>query len=359
MKMAARLAPALVVLLVAAAAAAHDVTPPSPTEMGKAAPTATVEKKDEKVPESVAMLTGAADQNARKFPLGGLVLLEQELGTGTLVQDKYARNPFYAWWISIRPRYYVTNKFFLELRQDFNWELTNSFGTATTYKRQFMPGDLSLTARYDNAYRIPKAEIGISPYFRIFAPTSYESRYRSLQTTLSLGADISRSFLNKIFLTYTIRASKNFNKYTTATVTGPVAVTRARGNEDLGNGVVATGDNNVEWGLTNILMGTWSINDQFSLTLMLGIINSWTYKTAGKDALAADSSKGGRGQRDKTLGVVDLSYQPWDHYGFSVGLYSYQPAKTDNNKSFRFPFFDFRSEANNYTYGYLDVYATY
>jgi len=37
----------------------------------------------------------------------------------------------------------------------------------------------------------------------------------------------------------------------------------------------------------------------------------------------------------------------------------FEPAKTADNKRFRFPFFDFSSEGNNYTNVYFDVFATY
>jgi hypothetical protein len=352
-------------LLVAAPALAHDVTPGDATAAAKdqaATPTETksVEgKKDEKVPESMAYLTGGTTESKRKFPLGGIVLLEQELGSGTFVADQYARNPFYALWVSIRPRWYITNKLFLEARADLNWEATTSYATGTTHPRQVMPGDMSFTLRYQDVYKIPVLGIGITPAIRMSAPTSYESRYRGLYTSLAASIDLTRVFGQHFFIDYGFRISKNFNKYPVATVTGPVAVVRERGNEDLGNGIVATNDLNVSFSVTDSLLLSGMINDQWSVSLLFAIANSWTYFDAPKDALAADAAKGGPGQRDRTYGMIDVTYQPWEHMGFSMGLYSIQPAKTADNKSFRFPFFDFRSEPNNFTYLYLDVFASY
>ncbi len=390
MNQALKLALALAILLAAAVASAQDVpsteahaqqaqaeldqatgtVPAAPAdqpasatvEAPAAAPAEESETKrlDEgAVPNSVAVLTGGDTGAERAFPLGGLVLLDQSLGVGTFVSDSYARNPYYAILVSLRPKYYFTNQLTLEGRFDFQAELTKSYQSGTNAPRQVMPGDLMFTLRYQNAYRGDyTAGIGISPFLRIAAPTSYESRYRNLYLSLAVGFDLSRMLGEHVFLSYSLRATKNFNRTTTATVTGPVAVIRSRGNEDLGNGEVATGDPNVEWSVYNSLLGSFIINDQWSISLILAISNSWTYDV-GSAGASSSYAKSGRGQRDKTVGVIDLTYQPWEHFGFSLGLMSVQPAKTEDNSAFRFPFFDFRSMPNNYTNMYFDVYATY
>jgi hypothetical protein len=91
----------------------------------------------------------------------------------------------------------------------------------------------------------------------------------------------------------------------------------------------------------------------------LALQSSWTYLNIPKDQFSAPDAKAGRGQRDRTFGVIDLTYQPWENFGFSLGLSSAQPAKTADNKSFRFPFFDFSSEGNNFTTVYFDIFANY
>lgn len=341
-----------------AIAVAEDPAPGTAPAAAPATPAKPEAKTGDEVPESVAILTGGTAAGKRKFPFGGIAILEQSLGVGTFVANEYARTPYYAYLVSLRPRYYITDQLSAELRFDFSQELTVSSGTSTTYKRQVMPADLLLTVRYQDVYKIPKVGIGISPFVRIGAPTSYESRYRNLYVSTAAGFDLTK-LLGPVFLDYTLRATKNFNGTTTATVTGPVAVVRRQGAEDLGNGEVATGDNNVEWSVFNSLMATFILSDQWSISLQLAIANSWTYDGPGKDALASDYAKGGRGQRDKTYGVLDVTYQPFEHFGFSAGISSTQPAKTADNKSFRFPFFDFSSEGNNYTTFYLDVFATY
>ena len=316
--------------------------------------------EDAGVPRSVALLTGGDTGAERSFPLGGLVLFDQSVGVGTFVADKYARNPYYAMVLSLRPKYYFTNQLTLEGRFDLSAELTKSFTSTTTAPRQVMPSDLFFTLRYQNAYQGKyTGDIGISPFLRIAAPTSFESRYRNQYLSLGVGFDLSRMIGEHVFLGYTLRASKYFNRTTTATVTGPVAVARSRGAEDMGSGEVSTGTPNVEWSLLDSLVGSYIINDQWSVSLSLSIINSWTYDVSPADRQTSANAKTGRGQRDETWGVLDVSYQPWEHVGFSLGLSSRQPAKTEDNSAFRFPFFDFRSLANNFTNLYFDVYATF
>ncbi len=345
--------------------AAVEPTPeagPAPTVAPKAeAPKAEAKKAEEEIPESVLAMTGGATTGKRKTPFAISVVLEQQLGIGTFVADKFARNPFYGYSLSLRPRYYFTDKLFAELQFSILGELTQSYQSSNTYKRQVMPSDLFLTLKYSNAYKIPGLGLNLSPYIRLGAPTSYESRYRNLYLSTAAGFNLGRMIGNHFFLDYAFRFNKNFNKTAQPTISGAsIALARTRGNEDIGGGEVINGDdNNISFSVYNALTGSVIINEQWSVTLQLAIQNSWTYLSLPKDQFSSPNAKAGRGQRDRTFGVVDLTYQPWEHWGFSLGLYSTQPAKTADNKSVRFPFFDFSSEGNNYTQMYLDVFMTY
>jgi hypothetical protein len=312
------------------------------------------------VPDSVAILTGAATGGSRKSRFGGIVILDQSLGLGTFVSDKYARNPYYGWALSLRPRYFFTDNFFAELRFDLSGELTQSYTSSNTYQRQVMPSDLFLTLKYQNAYKLPVLGVSISPSLRLGAPTSYESRYRNLYLSGALGLDLQRVFASRFVLAYAIRFNKNFNRTYTPTLSSTVALARFRGLEDAGGGEIINGvDNNISFSLTNSMSGTAIINPKWSLTLQIGIQNAWTYANIAKDEFSSPYAKGGRGQRDSTFGTLDVSYQAFEHVGFSLGVSSSQPAKTRDNKRFRFPFFDFSTEGNNFTNFYFDVYATF
>lgn len=319
------------------------------------------EKAAEEMPDSVALLTGGSAGGQRKHPFGGFVLLEQQLGSGTFVKDSQARTPYFAWLLSIRPRYYFTNHLFAEMRIDLQQELTTSYGTKTTQKRQLMPSDTFLTVKYQNLVRIPGVDVGLSPFVRIGAPTSYESQYRKLYLSAAAGFDLTR-MIGPVFLTYTFRFNKNFNKYTVAIVPKdadrPVIAARSGGAEDLG-GYVATGSNNVSFSFYNSLMASLVITDELTFTLQWAVANAFTYYVAPNDIYKAPEAKAGRGQRDVMYGVVDLTYQPWANFGFSLGLSAQQPVKTADNKTIRFPFWDIHTPGENNSVIYFDVFATY
>lgn len=318
-------------------------------------------RSGQEMPDSVALLTGGTTGGERAHAFGGFVLLEQQLGSGTFVKNEQARMPFYAWLLSLRPRYYFTGQLFAELRLDLRQELTTSYVTKTTKKRQLMPSDTFLTLKYQNLVKIPWADIGVSPFIRLGAPTSYESQYRNLYLSGAVGFDLTR-LIGPVYLTYTFRFTKNFNKYTVATVPAdkdrPVIAVRSGGAEDLG-GYVATGANNLSFSVFNSIMASWIISDEWTFTLQWAVANAWTYFAGPDDLLKAPEAKAGRGQRDVMYGIVDLTYQPWPYVGFSLGLSTIQPVKTADNKTIRFPFWDFHTPGDNNSVIYFDVFATY
>mgnify|MGYP001570243132 FL=1 len=92
---------------------------------------------------------------------------------------------------------------------------------------------------------------------------------------------------------------------------------------------------------------------------MLLITNSFAYNSFAIDETSGTGASAGRGQRDTTWGTIDLSYSLTDNWGLSFGVTSYQSAKTSDGQSIRFPFFDFRSFADNNTSFYFDVRYTF
>jgi hypothetical protein len=59
----------------------------------------------------------------------------------------------------------------------------------------------------------------------------------------------------------------------------------------------------------------------------------------------------GQTQRDTTYANIDVTYTITDYLSASLGTETFQPPKTADNKSFRFPFFT--PDANNFTSFYL------
>jgi hypothetical protein len=61
----------------------------------------------------------------------------------------------------------------------------------------------------------------------------------------------------------------------------------------------------------------------------------------------------GINEGDTTSGSIELAYQLDDRLSFAFGVTSQQPARTADNKSLRFPFYDFISPAQNFSAWYL------
>jgi len=332
----------------------------------------TDDKGGEDIPDSIALLTGSSTGGARDIPFGGFLLLETQLGSGTFVSGN-SKTPFFAWLLSIRPRYYFTDQIFAELRIDLQQELTTSYVTSTTKKRQLMPSDTMLTVKWQNAASYERW-LMFSPYIRLGAPSSYESHYRGLYLSLAAGFDLT-SILGPAVLSYSFRFNKNFNEYDRATVpkivdpeTGkladetdalrPISVFRSGGAEDLGSSI-AIGVNNTSFSIFNSLMLSFLLSDEWTVTIQFALANAWTYANLPNDDQSGIGAKGGRGQKDLMYGVLDVTYQPFEHVGFSLGISTRQLPKTQDNSSYNFPWWDYREPQLNNSVVYFDVFATY
>jgi len=366
---------ALVVLLVAGSSFA-DETPAEPAATSEQAPApenaaATAETAEGEaakqapandVPDAVTALTGGAKSGADNERWGGSFSFSQSLGLGTFVADSFARQPYYGWSISLSPRVFLYKKdLWLSAAFSMSGELSQSYSSGNTYPRVFMPSDFFVSLRYK--YQIPVIKVNFQPWVRVGAPTSAESRARNLFLSTGFGFNLNRMFGKHVVLSYGFSFNKNWNGSTNAILPATSSLVRLDGAEDAGSGqAYGAGSLTTELSIRNSLMASFIINDQWSITLMIAIGNSWSYQGAlpsDPDQYTNENAKPGRAQSDSTSGVIDVSYQPWEHVGFSLGIASSQPAFTSDNKSLRFPFFDFSSEGNNFTQFYFDVNVTY
>ena len=314
------------------------------------------------IPDAVTALTGGAKSGSDNERWGGSFSFSQSLGLGTFVADSFARQPYYGWSISLSPRVFLYKKdLWLSAAFSMSGELSQSYSSGNTYPRVFMPSDFFVSLRYK--YQIPVIKVNFQPWVRVGAPTSAESRARNLFLSTGFGFNLNRMFGKHVVLSYGFSFNKNWNGSTNAILPATSSLVRLNGAEDAGSGqAYGAGSLTTELSIRNSLMASFIINDQWSITLMIAIGNSWSYQGAlpsDPDQYTNENAKAGRAQSDSTSGVIDVSYQPWEHVGFSLGIASSQPAFTADNKSLRFPFFDFSSEGNNFTQFYFDVNVTY
>ncbi|MBI3072544.1 MAG: hypothetical protein HYY84_10555 [Deltaproteobacteria bacterium] len=290
---------------------------------------------------------------------GSLIVFDQSIGLGSFVSNEFARNTLYSLALDLQPKYNLTEKLYVGGRFILSKELTNNFATSTTSPGQVTASDLQLSVGYKPLWE-PIKNLKLSAAFTTYLPTSLASQYANLVVAFSPSVSLSYK-LWKFDLSYGLIFRKNLNLTDSPTVKSSedIAPVRNGGAEAVSADQTAVGGNNVSFSLTNRLMAVANFTDKLSLTLMLLITNSFAYNSFTVDETSGTGAKAGRGQRDTTWGTIDMSYSLTDHWGLSLGVTSYQSAKTSDGQSIRFPFFDFRSFADNNTSFYFDVSYTF
>ena len=306
-------------------------------------------------PRTLAALGQIQRKGAAPFTLNGM--LETGLGQGTFVADPYARNPYFAWAVSAVPAYYPMPALTLAVYAKLAQELTQS--DLDNYHYQPVFYDMQLRCRYTPP-TIPVADINSVVELRTYLPTSTISRYETLIMGLMARWAFFRSF-GPIVLAYGGSFRTNFHQYQSPVLDpgeDPMIYARLGGADDMRGSNVAIAGNNVSFAIQNALSVSYVPLPNFSLSFSYGLANAWTYKTYPKDDMSSPYADGGRGQRDTAFGGLDLWYRFDQRFSLSGGVFTSASPKTDDNQSYRFPFYDFTSTASNLTTFYLALTVT-
>lgn len=339
--------------------AVHATTPQADAEA-----TAAADQEEGTADASTSAEAGDASEEDEGFKLpyglGFTIVLDQAVGIGTFVSGSQRRAQ-YDLAFDLRPSWKITDQHVITSRFALTQTLVTNADSGTTRKRDLLPSDTELRYTYRNAYVIPGVNVAMHPYLSVMLPSSKNSRFQKL--ILAVRPAISLSWKKDwLSVGFTSRVTKNFHRYTQPTINqdNGAAVARLRGNEDVGGGFIATGGRNSEWSLFN------DINVSFALPLDLNLLVdfyhlvSWTYDDTPTDDRTAENADSGRGVSDVVAGTVELGWQtPVKPLSLALGATTAQTPKTPDNKSFRFPFFDFTSPSNNLTAIYFDVIASF
>jgi hypothetical protein len=298
------------------------------------------------------------DDEGRRIPWSVGFKLESMVGQGTFVADEYARNEQVGWGASVAPGYRPVDDLLLSAFAKVTQEVTDSDGDALRQQLQLL--DVQLRSDYTLG-TIPVLEVRVATGLWLALPTSRVSQFETLMLGTTARLVMGRRLGEHFSLDYLGTFRKNFHEYEspvldsgTASTTPPVFI-REGGAEDLPGTLVAVGTNNVSFSIYNLLALSWLPNKRWMLAIAYGMTNAFTYASFEKDALSSPYAQSGRGQRDATVGVIELGYQLDKRFMFSAGVQTVSMPKTEDNQSFRFPFYDFESEAQNQTSFYIDV----
>lgn len=290
-------------------------------------------------------------------PYGISVVLDSSLGQGTFITDDYADNPYFAQTFQLLPSYkFMDVNFGLDISATMEYTDTDS----ATKNNQILFSDLTLSA----SKSVLKSDFGnLAGSLKFNFPTSLASQATTLYFGMAIGLSYSKIF-GPFTLTYALSGKKNFNEYTTNVIKKEdlkdfETYGRKGGNEMLSSEVIALGKNNVSYSIANSLSGAYSFNDSLTLSLSFGYSMAFVYKVQEKDEYTSENAETGRSYRDLISGGIDVSYALNKMFSFSGGISTVQLPKETDTETYRFPWFNFSTPADNLSVFYFDVIVTF
>jgi hypothetical protein len=348
-------------------AAPEVVTPPTmETPVGSTEADKPTGKPDEGVvaPSSTAP-RAAAGPTPSKFPIGFTAMFYQYVGEGSFAVRRYVRNPYYAWWVSLRPSVSLPFGFKASVRQDVDMEWTHT--DANTYDRQPLLSDTRFSTSYSG---LGSETLGLKAIFfgGFRAPLSLESRFRKQLVTLDAGTSLdfskwgimaSVSAFGAAFVRMPGKAQIDdgplsfwFNTSNTARpyidrsgqeITPQKCIARA--SEAAAGACPVTGTTNGSVAQL-FVMGTTGydfttlLNIPISVSASLVAIHGLSAYVGPNDEFTAANAKTGPRINTLTWGQLTLSWQMLDWLGLDVGANSMQPLLNGTNQYVRFPFWN-------------------
>lgn len=227
--------------------------------------------------------------------------------------------------------------------------------------QEFRFQDVELSASWAG-YTFEATDIKFAPSLSVGLPASTISRYESLWADTSLGLRFSKNFFKKVTIAYTLSGTMFFHEYTSPAVSlEKIGYENAlyRANELLSSTHIAVDGYNSQFGLSNSLSVRVPIWSTLTASVGYGLNTYWTYHHDNNDEFASEFACVGRCTTQMSSGSVSLGYGINDWLSVSAGLSSRQAPKTADNKSFRFPFWNFTGAAANMSSFSLGVSGTY
>lgn len=295
-------------------------------------------------------------------PLSGNVTLENAVGLGSFLENPDTgkmKMPYYALLLTLRATWAFTDDISLRARFDVEKEITSSYGTTTTVRRQIMPSDAFLGLAHARLFHDEwLTGIKLGGDLRFYFPTAHASRYYDRWGGLSARLGLSRRF-GGFLLGAGSRYIRYLLSYSHPVVPDYEEHSDQRPCTGIGveGGTVCGGTANYHTTLIHDFVLSYDISSTITAGIYLFVINRFAYSHEQDELSSAYAT--GENQRDLTWGIVDLSYQMSSWLSYSIGISSYQPAKTADGASLRFPFWDLEARAENYVTFYLDVHGSF
>ena len=283
------------------------------------------------------------------------------VGIGSFVSNEYARRNRVRYSLGLDGNYTIpVAEVAVSLYTGFSQWLTEGGGSQSKQEFRWQDTELSFSREI---HKFEETGIRFGGSLGMTIPTSTFSRTAGLYTTLSPGLSVSGA-IGDASLSYSVTYSHNFNKYTSLTFDPDDVdvLSRTNGTEAIAADTIAVDGVLTEMMLSNSFRVNYRIIDELSLGIGFGFSDYWTYNNStisAEDEYTADNARVGRGHGQSTNGSFSLTYSPIRYLSITARASSAQPWKTDDNKGYRFPFWDFESPSMNYTNIGLSVAGRY
>lgn len=326
--------------------------------------------------ENVATIAGTVEPEAqeqrKRSPFGFTISFSEQVGIGTFVANEFARTPTIGSFLMLQPSYRFSVKgvpMVATVRQNLFLEHTRPDNMTG---RRFSPSDTQLNLVLPGLYTEKFTGISLTAIFRYTLPISYESRYATSFGTPGVMVSLSRS-LYGFDLGLTSSFNKGLYRYTSRVATPDMAaLTDGDGRSIIicrgGATACGSGGMNTNFSFWNNLSVRYNVTSKLSLGISYMLLNTFRYAAIDevdeftsekRDSEGKRIAKAGMGRSDSTWSSIDADYAILPNLSVSFAIQTFQPVFTRDNKSFRFPFFDTRSYADNLTSYNLGINASF
>ncbi len=298
------------------------------------------------------------------FPLTGEVRLDNTVGLGTFVPGE-AKRASDDLGLFLRANVALGHGVNIGALQMVSKNLATNVDSGAARLYDTVVGDTLLTvswtpmrtegARKPEAWLLPGG-IKLAASLAAALPTSRASRFQTRVLALTPGIALIKPdlFGGRLSVLYAFGFTKNFNRLTTTAVDAVSfpGLARPDGPELVsGQSEIATGTLNTSFAIRNTVAVTWLPTPRIAVGLTYVLYNNFKYNDFSADIYTALNAKPDRGRSDLQWGLVSVGYTPDPDRKWTLSALAMtaSPPWSADNRTLRFPFFDFRSSADNYT----------
>ena len=313
----------------------------------------------------MAGLTGGADaakkqKHSDTFPLTGSVSLNPSMSAGTLYAGPTAR-PGVDFSLGYSARLAFAPGFGLNASQFVTKSIVTNADSGAARPYDTTAGDIVMGLQWSPRFADDKGVkkplmlpggIRVGTNVQMILGVSRSSRYVGRLGQIGPVVNLSRGFLGgKLSTVAGIAFLKNINRAVGASV--PVedgtALARLNGPELLAGGFVLTGQNVTSHAVRYVLSANLDLGSRWSVSATYLLFNNFRQFDAPDDQYTAKYGRVGRGRTDSQWGILGVNYNVDEagHWSAALSGFTASAPFSADNKTLRFPFWDFRSPQDN------------